>query len=149
MAFCPKQETYKLEKLQMKALRYILIDFTSTYEQLLDKGDKRPLYMTRIHKIVELMYKFKNDSCPDYLNSFINSKVPHFNLSNKEILCIPQFKSVTHGQNSFKCHGPYYWNVLPNNIKCDISLNSFKEKLQTRALKCNCGFCVMCNIFKL
>ena len=91
----------------MKALRYILLDFTSTYEQLLDKGDKSPLYMTRIHKIVELMYKIKNDLCPDYLNSFINFKVPHFNLHNKEILCIPQFKSVTHGQNSFKYHGPY------------------------------------------
>ena len=30
--FCPKQETYKLEKLQMKALRYIFM--VLTYEQL-------------------------------------------------------------------------------------------------------------------
>jgi hypothetical protein len=48
--FVVKLITYKIEKIQEKALRFITTDFTSSYNNVLVKCNKTPLYVTRIRK---------------------------------------------------------------------------------------------------
>ena len=65
-----ESNTFKLEKLQSKALRYIMLDFKSTYVGLLNKCKKYPLYIGRIHMMV---FKIKNNMYPRYLDKFFKN----------------------------------------------------------------------------
>ena len=55
--FCSNANTYKLEKLQKRALKLITLDFKSSYAKLLNKCNERPLYIVRIYKCLEMVYK--------------------------------------------------------------------------------------------
>ena len=49
--FCKTSDTFKIEKLQKKALRYIS-NTTNSYNLLLETCQKAPLYIVRLHKIL-------------------------------------------------------------------------------------------------
>ena len=51
--FTSNRNTYKIEKIQKKALRYITRDFSSSYSKLLNVCNKNSLYIVRTRKIFE------------------------------------------------------------------------------------------------
>ena len=92
--FCSKNNTYKLEKLQKKAIRYVTLDYNcNSYKSLLNKCNKHPMYFKRIHRMMELLFKIQTDASPDYLKDFILLKKTNFNLRNENVLSIPKFKT--------------------------------------------------------
>ena len=144
--FCSKTNTYKIEKLQEKALRFITTDFTSSYHNLLVKCNKTPLYVTRIRKFLEMAYKIRNNMCPEYLSHLITVKNVPVNLRSENTLIIPKYTTVAYGKNNFVYNGPFYWNTLPDDTKKATSLYSFKSTIQQWLPTCKCGFCVLCTI---
>ena len=50
-------DTFKLEKIQETALRFITKDFKSSYHSLLSKCNKSSLYVSRIRKMQETIFK--------------------------------------------------------------------------------------------
>ena len=70
--FFSNNNTCKIENLEKKALRFIKMNFNSSYTLLLDDCNKCPLYhrmyVVRIKRFVELVYKVAHDKCPIYLN---------------------------------------------------------------------------------
>ena len=79
--FCSNANTYKLDKLQKMALKFITLDFKGSYAQLLKKCNKRPLYIVRIYKCLEMVYRIVNHTCPSYLNNFIKLKNTSYSFS--------------------------------------------------------------------
>ena len=70
--FCSKNNTYKLEKLKKKAIRYVTLDYNcNSYKSLLNKCNKHPMYIKRIHKMMELMFKIQTEASHDHLKDFI------------------------------------------------------------------------------
>ena len=55
--FCGKRNSLKLEKLQERALRFVFSDFTSTYEELLKRGNFLPLSIYRLKFLAIEVYK--------------------------------------------------------------------------------------------
>ncbi len=55
--FCSIENTRKLEKIQERALRFVYNDFTSTYSELLSRGDFDMLYLKRLKFMAVEVYK--------------------------------------------------------------------------------------------
>ena len=127
--FTTNNNTYKIEKIQKKVLRYITRDFTSSYRNLLNVCKKHPLYMyiVRTRKILETVYKVVNELCPTYLSNLVHVRNKCINFRSKNNLTVPKFNTITHGKESFRYKAPYFWNNLSNNMKNASSLYSFKS----------------------
>ena len=54
----------KIEKLQEKALRYSTLDFKSPYKQLLYNCGKSTLFLQRLQKLMEVIYRILNGLYP-------------------------------------------------------------------------------------
>ena len=149
--FCSNKDTYKLEKLQKKALQYITQDFNvdSDYLGLLKKCNKSPLYVNRIRKMLETIFKIEQNDSPKNFKPYISSKNVIYDLRAKHNVQTRRFKTITYGQNSFQYCGAYYWNKLPNRIKVEASYSVFRETLSKWQIECKCGFCTLCNIYKM
>ena len=52
------------------------------------------MYIKRIHRMMELMFKIQTDASLDYLKDFILLKKTNFNLRNENVLSIPKFKTI-------------------------------------------------------
>ena len=115
--FCYKSDTFRLEQIQEKALRFITKDFKSFYHSLISKCNKSSLYVAKIRKMQETIIKIINGMCPTYLSSIVNVKNTPINLRCESRLSILKFETVTYGKNSFIYNAPCYWNKAPNNVK--------------------------------
>jgi hypothetical protein len=123
------------------------LDFNSSYKWLLENCNKHPLYVVRIWKFMETVYKISHDKYPLYLNALIKQKKNvQINLKSDNNICIPQYKTVKYGKNSFTYSAPFYWNKLPNIIRNARSFSSFKTLLHDWVPSCKCGSCLQCNI---
>ena len=147
--FTSNNNTYKIEKIQKKALRYITRDFTSSYSNLLNVCKKHPLYIVMTRKILETVYKVVNELCPTYLSNLVHVRNKCINFRSKNNLPVPKFNTITHGKESFRYKAPYFWNTLSNNMKNASSLYSFKSFLSEWAPSCTCGFCILCKVSRL
>ena len=149
--FCSKYNTYKLEKLQKKALKCVTLNFTSSYKELLHMCRKHPLYIVRMHKILELVFKINQNMTPKYITDLIEMKNVYFNLRGEYNLNVPNFNTISYGRKSFRYISSFYWNMLPNEFKDfnSMSFSSFKKLLCNWKPKCACGYCIQCTLFNM
>ena len=148
--FCSNTDTVKVEKLQKRALRYVTLNVDSSYEDLLQVCDKAPLYIVRLRRIAELVYKINHDKCPSYLNDLLKQRQCNRTLRYANNMQIPSFKTVTYGKKSLKYNAPYVWNTLNEEYKLCESLNTFKHLIKSwNGPTCQCGFCVSCRIVNI
>ncbi len=145
---CSNADTMKVEKMQEKALRHVTLDFSSDYSILLHECGKSSLYVMRLRKIVEVLYKILNGMYPKYLDKYVNMKDngPYdMRVSNK--LLAPRFQTIKYGKNSLQYMSVTLWNILGNKITSACTLNDFKRRVKTwYGPVCKCGFCILCKI---
>ena len=127
--FCNNSDTLKIEKLQEKALRYSMLDFKSPYQQLLHNCGKSTLFLQRLQKLMEVIYRILNGLYPSYLNDIITvEELQHLRCRSR--LFIPPFSTVRYGKKSLSYLSPVLWNSLGNDIKqCDV-LTAFKKRIK-------------------
>jgi len=145
--FCSNSDTTKIEKVQKRALRYVISNFESNYVDLLQTCSKSPLYVVRLRKIVELVYRINNGKSPSYLNVLFSKNATKRILRSKNDMSLPKFKTITYGKQSLKYTAALLWNDLANDVKDSDSLHSFKHKVKLWAgPNCKCGFCIACKV---
>ena len=147
--FCSNSNTYKVEKIQKRALKFITNDFTSEYNVLLEKCKKSPLYIVRTRKFLEVVFRILNGMYPGYLTSFLSLKDNALHLRSVKPLNVPTFKTIKYGKSSMRYIAPHYWNKSPNDLKNCQNINCFKSILKEWCPVCTCGFCVLCRISNL
>ncbi len=62
-----------MENVQKKPLRFVYNDFTSSYEELLAKGNHSTLYITRLRYIATEFYKCMDSLNPTYLKDMVTT----------------------------------------------------------------------------
>ena len=140
--FCGVANSKKIEKIQERALRFVYKDFSSSYNDLLEKGDHSMLYIKRLRYMAVEVYKSLHDIGPDYLKSLLKVNECRYDLRSIKPLIQPKCNTVTYGLNSYSYKGPKIWNGLPNDIKSAITLDEFKDLIKTwNGPTC---YCVMC-----
>ena len=85
---------------------------------------------------MSMLFKILNNNAPSYLKELFNYNdgAQSFGLRNANLnLSLPSVKTELY-QQSFAFSGAKLWNTLPNDLKTETSLKSFKDKLATHQL---------------
>ena len=143
---CGQTDTNKMEKIQERALRFVLNDHNSTYSDLLQRANKPSLYLSRLRKLSIEVYKIITHNGPIFLESLFESYETPYNLRDNNRIQQPAYNTVTYGRNSVRYQGAKLWNILPLHIKEATTLPQFKRLIHTwLGPSCKCSICVLCH----
>ncbi len=136
---CSVSDSKKVEKIQERALHYVLSNFNDTYSNLLQRASKR----LRILAIE--IFKVLNDMSPLYMKSLFVKKCIAYELRDFIHLIQPKFNTITYVHNTISYQGSKIWNNLCNNLKMSNGLSSFKKSIQKwSGPECYCRYCLQC-----
>ena len=132
----------KINKLHERALRLIYCDHTSTFEELLDKDDSVTIHQKNIQALATLMYKVRNNIAPAVVSSLFSLSNAPYNLRSGSRFQQPPVNTVWNGLETVSCLGPKIWSMVPEEIKNQLCLSSFKEKIKHWVPEaCPCRLC--------
>ena len=131
-----------MQKIQERALRFVLKDSVSDYKSLLSKSGVDSFRISSMKNMAVEIYKILNNMGPGYLSSlFEKSNVP-YQLRDNNKLVQPLKRTTTFGIKSFAYFGAHLWNSLPHHIKESVSLYNFKSLIKKwSGLTCSCCVC--------
>ena len=126
--FSSAQSLNKTENLQKRALRFLLNDYDSTYEDLLEKSDYPNMNLRRQRTLYIEIYKTLNKLKPGYMNDIFKLRDTDRLTREKYKLNLEILKpdQATFGTRSLSSYSPKIWNSLPYHMKTSENLNSFK-----------------------
>ena len=81
--------------------------------------------LTTIYKCLHLV------NYPKYFKELLTVRPSIYNLKGTDILSLPKPATTTYGLHSFKYCAVKLWNSLPDNIRRECPLTSFKRLLKT------------------
>ena len=140
--FCSARNTKKIEQLNFRALKLVYQDFSSTYDDLLNRDKSVSLHLQRQRLIALEVYKILAKQGPSYLHNLISVKPTRYNFRSKNVN-VPSVKSTAYGKKSFLLHGAQLWNSLPNDIRNAENFAQFKALIKTwNGSKCRCAMCI-------
>ena len=131
-----------MQKIQERALRFVLKDSVSDYKSLLSKSGVDSFRILSMKNMAVEIYKILNNMGPGYLSSlFEKSNVP-YQLRDNNKLVQPLKRTTTFGIKSFAYFGAHLWNLLPHHIKESVSLYNFKSLVKKwSGPTCSCCVC--------
>ena len=134
-----------IRNLHERCLRLIYNDKNSSYEELLTKDGSVSIHHRNIQTLATEFYKIKNGISPErFTEIFARETESHYNLRRCNNFRIPSI-SVYHGSESISFLGPKIRNILPDEIKQQTSLNSFKKLVKKwKPQDCPCRLCKVC-----
>ena len=140
--FCGKVANDCVNRTHKRALRILFNDFTSSFEELLQKANQCTIHRKNLQKLMVEVYNSLTQQNPSFLWDMFQEKINDYNLRSKNLLMLPQAKTTTYGNESLYFRGSSLWNSLPNDIKTATSVCSFKKSIKTwSGEKCRCKIC--------
>ena len=124
--FISRASITKIQKLQERALRFVLKDYTSDHETLLSKGDVDSFRISALKTMAVEIYKILNGTGPKYLSPLLSRSITPYNLRDQNKLMQPLKRTTTFGIKSLTYYGTHLWNRLPNDVKDALILIKFK-----------------------
>ena len=97
---CGKMNTAKLERVQLRALRFIYNDNDSSYETLLARSGLCTLELSRTSKAATEVYKAVNDLSLSYICNLFQTKSSTYNL-RKSGLNVKNVRTTKYGLSCF------------------------------------------------
>ena len=138
--FCSSESMKKLEKIQERALRLLLNDYESGYDQLLIKSNKPTLQIRRLKLLATEIFKTINDLNPPYMKEIFEMNTRR-NTGSKKLVVQSQ-KSMKYGSYTLRSLGPRIWNKLPIDIINATTLFTFRVLIKTwTGPMCQCSNC--------
>ncbi len=119
----------KVEKIQERALHYVLSDFNDTYCNLLQIASKSTLYLSHLRILAIEIFKVLNDMSHLYMKSLFINKCIVYELRYFIPLIQPKFNTITYCQNTIRYQGSKIWNNPSNNLNMSNGLSSFKKTI--------------------
>ena len=117
--FSSKRSLNKVENLQKRALSFVLDDYTSSCELLLEKSGKPTMNLAREILLCNEGYKTLNSLSPCFMEELFKLRETNRNVRNKYKLNlhIPVANQVNYGTKCLRSFGPKIWNSLPHHLK--------------------------------
>ena len=127
--FLSKSLLNKIENLQKQVLRFVLDDYTSSYESLLEKSGKPVLNLARERLLSIEVYETLTNLNSCFMQELFKLRETNRNVCNKYKLNlnIPAVTQVNYGTKSLRSFGPKLWNSLPHHVKSAENLETFKK----------------------
>ena len=142
---CTVTNSRNLEHLLKRALRFVYLDFSSDYKQLLAKSKRSPLYVSRLRTLLITVHKILHNACPPVDRNLFTVQDLPYNLRNSMMLVQPQHKTSRYGYQSLRYQGPMWYNKLNDQVKL-LDFDDFRTYVMTWEPECNCGTCFLCTL---
>ena len=133
-----------MENLQKRALHFLLNDYDSSYEDLLEKSGYPNMNLRRQRALCIEIYKTLNKLNPDYMNDIFKPRNTDRLTREKYKLNleIPKPNQATFGTRSLRSYCPKISNALPYHIKTSDNLKNFKAIIKCwDGNHCTCRVC--------
>ena len=91
---CGKRNADKIEKLNESILRFVLNDFNSSYEKLLQEIHQPSLRARRINDMLILVSLALNEAAPSYISDLFTERQTNISLRGKRRLVIPHVNTT-------------------------------------------------------
>ena len=118
-------------------------DYSSSFEELLDKDGSFLIHHSNIQTLAIEMYKVLHNSSQTLFSNILkirNNVAPSLRKCRQFIQ--PRVRTVLNGQNSIRYLGPAIWNLVPMEMKNAESLVDFKKTIKKwKCLNCPCRLC--------
>ena len=141
---CSKDSQQKLEKLDKRALRLALSDYSSSYSELLQKTKFATVHIHSIRQLALEVFKTLHNLNPAFMKNYFISKASDYDLCKRDMLYIRKVKSTRYGIKSLRFLGPKIGNSLPGNIKLSNNINQFKTLIYNWFSNNQCA-CMVCS----
>ena len=148
-SYCPlvwmfhsRELNTKINRLHERALRLVYNDFSSSFENLLDRDKSFSIHHRNIQYLAMEMYKVVHGLTIGTLAEFFTrnqSDGPY--LRSESDFKQPQVRTELKGKNSIRYLGPLIWNSVPIEIKNTESFEDFKRLIKKwKPENCTCRF---------
>ena len=116
--FASSKSLTKIENLHKRALRFMLDDYSSSYEKILKKSGKFSMDVKRKDKLCIEIYKTLNNLIPNFMKEIFGLRLCSRPVREqyKLNLNISRKRQLTFGTKSLERLGPKTWNNLPYHI---------------------------------
>ena len=147
--YCNMKDSIKLEKIQKRALRYVLNDFESSYSELLATSKRDSLYVCRIRNIIECVFKIIHNALPPLESSFFIKNTHGYSLRMSQTIKNSQVNTTHFGLNSLKFNGSNLGNMIPETLRNTEHPLNFKKRLSEWKHLCQCNSCKACKLINI
>ena len=138
--FCNSNLKRIQENIQKRALRFLLNDYESNYDQLLEKSNKSTIEIRKLRILALEIFKTINNLNPPYMKEIFElntSRNPE-----RKMLMVKVIASKKYGTDSLRHMGPKIWNHLSLELKNSESLTIFKGLIKSwSGPSCHCHAC--------
>ena len=98
--FCGKVANNDLNRTHKRALRILLNDYTSTFNELLHRVNECTIHQKNLQKLMLEVYNSLTQQNPSFLWDMFHEKDNKYNLRSKNLLMLPPTKTTTYGNDS-------------------------------------------------
>ena len=107
--FCGKVVNNELNRTHKRALRILFNDYTSTFNELLHRGNECTIHQKNLLKLMLEVYNSLIQQNPSILWDVFHEKDNNYNLRSRNLLMLPRTKTTTYGNDSLSfvvaCYG--------------------------------------------
>ena len=140
LMFCSKELNKKINSLHKRALRIVYLDYTSSFEELLEKDKAVTIHQRNIQLLAIELFKVINRQGADIVWDLFT-----FNKDKKveKTFCRPNVNTVSYGEQSIRYFGTVVWDsMVPPELKSITSLIKFKSEIEKWVPEnCPCNLC--------
>ena len=128
--FCGKTINDKVNSVHKRALRVLLNDCTSSFEELLHRKEEVTIHEKNLQKLMLEVYRCMISANPSFLWELFNNKVLPYSLRINNLFQLPSTRTKKYGSESLSFRGSIMWNKLPDQYKAVKTDNEFKMKIE-------------------
>ena len=135
----------KVNRLHERALRLksfiAYSNFKSSFNELSQKYNSFTIHQINIQSLSTKIYQFLNGLSPGLMsNVFKQNQSTPYKLRNCNTFRSKRVNSVQYGTETLSYFGPKIWSIVPETIKNNKSLESFKWKWKNGNLNIHVGY---------
>ena len=140
--FTSRESIDKIDKIQERALRFVLKYYISNRNNLLLKSGFDSFRIYAVNSLMIELFNILEGMTPNYLSElFVKADTP-YGTRDKCKLMQHLKRTSTYGLRSSQYYGAHVWNILPTNIKTAQSLPEFKSLTRSwSGPTCSCHIC--------
>ena len=121
-------------------------DHEKSFNSILTKNNLKTIHQKNIEFLAIEIYKFQNGLSLPITSDILISRQNIFNLQKFQELSTSTKNIVKVGTETVTYRGPQLWNLIPDNIKSEPTLELFKKKI--RKWICEPCPCTMCKTYR-
>ena len=112
-----------------RAMRLIYNDHEKSFNSILKESNLKTIHQKNLEFLAIEIYKFQNGLSPPIMNDIFFSRQNIYNLRKFQELYTSTKNTVNFGTKNISYRGPHVWNLIPDNIKSEPTLELFKNKI--------------------